>query len=283
MPYKCISTVYDKLLSYIENDLFKQGCINNFVEYVERESKESIITERDTIYVTDSLISEEYILKYLKKSCCDFDAKDCVHIALNHVGVPPEDELSIESLAKTARAIMKEHKDRIYIKRTNGNVPTFCVDYKTALEVASHPDLVCLINTQTKKAEKKHKDTVDWRAYEFEKEKINYFDSMSTQRNNDEYYHSNPLTVDIKTYLMVKAIFNKLFSDFDFEKFEDYKTEMELLYDNWDFGKRYQELYDIFHAPQFNFEFYQEIEKNNLTDVIAEKVAEKIIKKLENH
>jgi len=285
MKYLDIKERYSVLLSYIDDEQalpYKKGCIKNFLRYIKRKSRESVKIKDNKLYVPDSLITEEYITNYLCKNDHDYDAKDCVHIALNHAGVPPVEELSFESLSRTARDIMKQLKDNVYIKRTKGNATTFCVDYRTALKIASHPDLVRLIDSQTKKAEKSHKDTVAWRAYEFEKEKIAYLDALDSQASEDEFCHSNLMNTDTKTFLMVKAIFNKFFSDFDFQKYEEYLNEMESLYDDWSFGKRYQELYDIFHSPHFNYEFYQEIKQNDFEDIIADKVAEKIIAKMEN-
>lgn len=71
---------------------------------------------------------------------------------------------------------------------------------------------------------------------------------------------------------MVKAIYGKLFTDFNFEKYENYLNEMQLLYDNWDFGKRYQELYDLFHTPNYNFEFYDNVVNDDILDALADKI-----------
>lgn len=56
--------------------------------------------------------------------------------------------------------------------------------------------------------------------------------------------------------------------------------EIDLLYDNWDFQERYQELYDIFHSSNYRGEFYQFKPDSNFMELLSDKIAEKIIKKL---
>lgn len=88
------------------------------------------------------------------------------------------------------------------------------------------------------------------------------------------------LTDNQKTDKMVRAIFNTLFSTFDFEKYEKYCDEMDMLDEDWDFGERYQELYDIINSSNYKNEFYTVNPQNDLLDVLADKIADKIIKRM---
>ena len=278
-----IESFYEKLLANMDQDLaekHKIGCINNFMQYVKFKSPHAIQENNGKIFVPDSLITDEYLSEYFKKNSYDISVKDCAYLVLNHPDVPPLDEMSVNSLEKTIRDIFQENKDKTYIKRIKGNVNTLCVDYETALKISSHSKVISLVQAQIKKAEKNHKNTVDWRAYEFQKDKINALSSAISYDNEDECHENRTLSANEKTYLMVKAIFNKMFSDFDFQKFEDYLDEMDSLYDDWDFGKRYQELYDIFHSPHYNYEFYQISNQMDFLDLLADKVAQIILKKI---
>lgn len=282
MNYIPISSAYKLLVSeYLDDDKvipYRKNCVRHFLKYVKSKSKRFIKkNDNRQLFVPDTLINDDYIIQYLKKTKLDYDAKDCVHLALNHVGVPPIGELSVESLVRTARDIMKEMKDDVYIKRTKGTSTTFCVNREKASIIASHPKLVSLIDSQILKIDKTHIETIEWRAYEFEKEKIAYLDSLDSQESEDEY-HSISLTLDFKTHLMIKAVFDKLFTEFDYNKYEEYLNEMEALYDDWDFGERYQELYDILHAKHYKYEFYQENKSNDFIDILADKIAKRIIK-----
>jgi hypothetical protein len=56
---------------------------------------------------------------------------------------------------------------------------------------------------------------------------------------------------------------------------------MSTLNEEWDFGERYQELYDIFNSTNYKNQFYALNPQSEFLDVLAEKIAEKIIKKME--
>lgn len=64
---------------------------------------------------------------------------------------------------------------------------TFCLDIITTYKTSSCADVVRLIQLQTEKAKKKHHETVEWRAYEFEKEKVVFLELLSSQENNECY------------------------------------------------------------------------------------------------
>ncbi|MGN1304812.1 MAG: hypothetical protein ACI4YB_07240 [Oscillospiraceae bacterium] len=287
MKKKKLSDYYEEVLFGIDSDLaseYETGIITNFNAYVLRMSQKTIEVENDIILVPEKLITREYINRYYEKSNHDISAKDCAYMALNSMGVPPIDEMSIKSLEKTIRDIIKGITNKAYIKRVSRTVNTLCVDLATAHQIISHQDVEQKIQKQIQKAESNtiHKDSVAWRAYEFQKDKIAYLDSLEYIDNETECDSLNTLTVDEKTHLMVKAIFDKLFSDFDFDKYESYKNEMDSLYEDWDFGKRYQELYDIFHTPHYNYEFYKEFIQEDFMDELSDKVVEKLFKKLKN-
>ena len=80
---------------------------------------------------------------------------------------------------------------------------------------------------------------------------------------------------------MLEALYNSLFSAFDFEKYEKYYDEMTMLDENWDFGERYQELYSIFNSPDYKNQFYNLNPQSGFLDVLAEKIAEKILEKVQ--
>jgi hypothetical protein len=80
---------------------------------------------------------------------------------------------------------------------------------------------------------------------------------------------------------MVKAIFSKLFTGFDTDKYNRLYNEWRELENNHDFGERYQELKNIFNSTNFNNEFFRFEPNDYLLNVLADKISEKIIKKLE--
>ncbi len=286
MKKKKLSDYYEEVLFGIDSDLaseYETGIIASFNAYVLRISHNKIAIENGIIFVPEELITRKYINRYYEKSNFDLSAKDCAYMALNSVGVPPIDEMSLDSLEKTIRDVIKGITDKAYVKHVSGTVNTLCVDLTTARQIILHQDVVKKIHKQIKKAESNpiHKDSVAWRAYEFQKEKIAFLDSLDSI-DSEECNNINPLTLDDKTHLMVKAIFDKLFSDFDFDKYDAYKIEMDMLYDDWNFGKRYQELYDMFHAPFYNYAFYKEFKQKDFIDELSDIVAEKLFKKLKN-
>ena len=152
--------------------------------------------------------------------------------------------MSIGSLEKKIREIYREQKEHVYIKRSRGKGNVACVDRRTADKILLLPEVIQLIKKQTIKAESNHDDTVEWRAYEISKAKMEYLDSLSMEDDYNGNYISL-LTQDKKSNLMLEALYNSLFSAFDFEKYEKYYDEMTMLDENWDFGERYQELYGI--------------------------------------
>lgn len=286
MNYSKITDYNEKILSSVDADLsdkYEEGILNNFTAYVQRVSRDVIKVVDETLYVPEDLITDEYIKQYFKKSNYDLSIKDCAHMAVSRVGIPPEDEMSIESLEKTIKKVVKEYKSKIYIKRFHGK-NTRCIDWSTAQEILSHQEITDIINFQTQKAERKntHNNNVERRAYEFEKDKIALLESLNS--NNDDCNCSNVtiLSTNEKTNLMIQAIYRKLFTEFDFDKYESYLDEMNLLYDAWDFGERYQELYDIFHSPDYKGEFYKINIEDDFLDSLADKIAKKIIKKMGN-
>lgn len=283
MSYVCISKVYEKFLIHINEELLTkniiEGCKSNILDYIKRVAPDAIMENEDRLLVEETLISRGFIDKYYEKCELDFSAKDCAHIALKHVGIPPIEYMSVDSLEKTIRELFKEYKGKVYIKRSKGKGSAFCVDFNTAISIVNNPDVLALLNKQASKAERKHEETGAWRAYEFEKKKIASIESSCTD-NNDTGYSSRTLSVNEKTYLMVEAIYRKLFSDFDYVKYEKYCDEMEILDDNWDFGERYQELYAIFSSHNYMNEFYEFEPKDDVLDALADILAEKIVKKI---
>lgn len=286
MDYIDIKTFYKDVVGYPDEEVTsgcEEGIKSNFCTYVQRKSPDKIKVEDNGVSVQSTIITPDYIKEYFVKNDYDFSAKDCAELALNHVGIPPLDDMSLGSLAKITNEIMRQNKDKIYIKYGRGKSPTRCVDYSVARTISEHPDVLNRIAEQTRKADNKgvHKSNdVEWIAYKFAKEKIDSLDALNDNADGNDSYRYKVLSTDEKTYLMVQAIYNALFTEFDFEKYEKYSDEIDLLYDNWDFQERYQELYDIFHSSNYRGEFYQFKPDSNFMELLSDKIAEKIIKKL---
>lgn len=114
------------------------------------------------------------------------------------------------------------------------------------------------------------------------KEKIDSLEAMNSSEIEEDAVNDAEQSEVKKTNLMVEAIFKNLFSEIDFEKYKKDYDEMELLYDNWEFGERYQKLYDTFHAPNYNWEYYKPNMDNPVIDALADKIAERIVKIMNN-
>lgn len=286
MEYIDIKKCCEDVVSIIDEDVrkgYEEGIKSNFCTYVQRKSPDMIKVEDNVISVQSTLITNDYITEYFAKSDYDFSAKNCAELALNHVGIPQLDDMSCASLIKIINVIMPQHKDKIYIKYEKGKTPTRCVDYNVAKAISEHPDVVYRIAKQIRKADNRnvHKsNNVEWRAYKFEKEKVSSLDELIDNADGNDGYNHKVLSTNEKEYLMVRAIYNALFTDFDFEKYEKYSDEIDLLYDNWDFHERYQELYDIFHSPNYNGEFYQVKSDSSFMELLSDRIVEKIIKKM---
>lgn len=279
------SKLYDNVLFYIDELLLdefgKDGIYNHLLKYIRRVSPDKIEDRAGETFVSEELLTDEYIKKYLEKNeHQDFSAKDCAMFALVCYNAPPQEYMSVGSLEKKIRDRFKEQKEKVYIKRSRGRGNAVCVDIDTAREIILHPDVRQLIQVQTAKAEENHDDSVEWRAYEFAKKKVEFLDSQSMEEDADGY-SGLILTDNQKTDKMVKALFNTLFTAFDFEKYEKYYDEMEMLYEEWNFGERYQELYDIIYSSDYKNEFYTVNPQSELLDVLADKIADKIIKKMQ--
>ena len=269
---------------YDLEDNYKTGIINHFHSYINRVSPNSIIERAGNLCVPVGLITTDYINTYLiKENRVDFSSKDCAYLAINRVGIPPEEEMSVESMERFIRTLFNsnDYKKVVYGKHIKGKKNVTCVDWETANKIINSPDVREYIGKQIAKAEKrdKHKDEVAWRAYELEKKKIEYLDSLNSSEDYSDCYTPFVLSKDARTNLMVEAIYNLFYTDFDFEKYESYREEMLLLDADWDFGKRYQDLEDIFSAPDFKGVFYKLKPENAFLDALADKIAEKIIEK----
>lgn len=282
-----LSDFYDDVLMSVDADLaekYKKGIINNFISYVQRESHSKLLFENNTIFVEENFIDKQYIKDYFKKTKDDLSAKDCAKLALTGAHIPPLEEMSIESITKAILENIKKSPQNAYIKKVHGNINTICVDYATAQDFILNSDIQLLIRKQIEKAEEKNKqnNSTEWIDYLLRNSEIASYEDLDYKDNEVD----NPpkrLTKDEKMYLMIKALFDKNFSEFDYQKYEDYLNEMEFLHDNFDFGERFQYLQSIFHSQFYKNEFYHELDHNGLIDALADKVAEKILEKMENN
>ena len=278
MEYIDITKWNDTVIKSISNPFYKSkykvGIINNFNAYVMNKLKDS---ERE--------IDGNFLDDYFIKSPYDFSAQDCAHMALRRVGIPPIELMSVESIEKTIREVFDEYNDEVYIKMSKKNAETMCVGWKTACAISEHSAVKELIQKQIEKAENKEDkqcSNIKLRAYEFEKEKIDSLEAMNSSEIEEDAVNDAEQSEVKKTNLMVEAIFKNLFSEIDFEKYKKDYDEMELLYDNWEFGERYQKLYDTFHAPNYNWEYYKPNMDNPVIDALADKIAERIVKIMNN-
>ena len=203
------SKLYDNVLFYIDESLLdefgKDGIYNHLLKYIRRVSPDKIEDRDGEIFVSEELLTYEYIKKYLEKNeHQDFSAKDCAILALSCYKAPSQEYMSVGSLEKKIRYRFKEQKEKVYIKRSRGRRNTVCVDIDTAREIILHPDVSQLIQLQTKKAEDNHDDSVTWRAYEFAKKKVEFLESQSMEADAD-VYSGLILTDNQKTDKMVKV------------------------------------------------------------------------------
>ena len=95
------------------------------------------------------------------------------------------------------------------------------------------------------------------------------------------YAVHDDVTVNVMLVRMIKAIFETFFTRFDIEKFNSLYNEWAHLEEIQDFSQRYQTLKDIFISPNYKNEFYHFDPSDDVLDLFAEKVASKIMKKLE--
>ena len=177
-------------LSDLDED-FSVGIINHFHAYVHRVSPGVLKIENGKVSYKQGVINEKYINNYLNKTSVDFSAKDCAYLAINHAGIPPEEEMSVDSIEKLIRGIIRnDYSDKAYGKHVKGKKNVVCVDMKTAYEITSSQDVIEYIKKQINKAEKReeHKNEVEWRAYELQKQKIEYLDSLSSYVDDYDCY-----------------------------------------------------------------------------------------------
>ena len=95
--------------------------------------------------------------------------------------------------------------------------------------------------------------------------------TKSEQSNNEEwliisFFHYYKHRVQVGIYI---------------EKFNSLYNEWAHLEEIQDFSQRYQTLKDIFISPNYKNEFYHFDPSDDVLDLFAEKVASKIMKKLE--
>ena len=224
MKYESFSKLYGNVLFNFSDDFLdvygKEGIRRHLINHVHLVSPDKMKDCDGELFVSAELLSDEYIRKYLEKSNQqDFSAKDCAALALVRYKAPPEKYMSIGSLEKTILELFKKQNDTVYSKRSRGKGYVACVDRSVAEKIILLPEVCQLIRTQTIKAEKRAEenqdDSIEWRAYEFTKAKIEYLESQSME---DDYNGVSGfiLTEDKKTHLMVEK---KLINQIKFHEF----------------------------------------------------------------
>ncbi|MEE3427945.1 MAG: hypothetical protein VZQ55_03085 [Ruminococcus sp.] len=277
MAYIRVEELYDYILMYIDEDIVKKygekGLRKNILNYVKNIVPNKIINKNGKIYVSDGLQNKDFVFQYLKKEDSDYSAKDIAERALKPMAVPPK--MSANSLEKRIRDLFIEYKDNVYFKRVKTKT-TACVDYETSSKIIISSSFTELFHKQIDKSERKQNASPEWKAYKEEK------DWVESQRSYDDDYNDFIyLSSDNELFIMVKAIFSKLFTGFDTDKYNRLYNEWRELENNHDFGERYQELKNIFNSTNFNNEFFRFEPNDYLLNVLADKISEKIIKKLE--
>lgn len=231
---------------------FKTGIEADLHSYVER-----YIAQNSKAYqrkCDDEEWREEFIEKYLRKTQHDFSAKDIALRSLRHFALPPIEAMSVGSLEKKIRTLMDtDYKDQVYIKTVQGNKAVRCVRIRVADTIERCEEVRTLIDKQIRKAETMKDGSEAWKQYEREKKYVQMVDALSDTTSED---YLPKLTVSDRMYLMVEALFNQFFTNFDFESLQADIDEYNLLDYNLDFGERYQELYELLHSKNFGWKYY---------------------------
>lgn len=281
---------------------FKDGICKHLKSYLKRNFPAAVVVKNNNLYVRVDEIGDiaTFCEQYLKKTSKDYSAKDIAELALRHIGLPPVETMSLSSLEKTVRSLFDsdKYKDHVYIKRIQGGRETLCVTAKTAARIECDEAVCNLIVKQVKKAEKRNQDpdSIDWKKYEYEKSFIESREKLESeqraQQNNMDSTQSvnsqlndkdniSHLSQDEEAYCMIQALFSLFFTEFDFEALDRDIIDYNTLESVQDFGKLYQEYARVFETPNFDWKYYRVKKDNPLLNILAEKVAGIILKKMQ--
>ena len=260
---------------------YQNGIENDFDNYIFthlREHLKEVNGEKCLVGIDKYKVLNEYFTK----TELDLSAKDCVPRFLDHMlGVPPKEYLSITTLEARFRELFKEPEyiDCVYLKRVQGGHCTACVSFETYQKLSKDESLFLLLEKKKKKALRNPDflKSPEYRQYllecEWEKSDDEYYKHI-----NDENYWNIPfIQQEEKTFLMMKEVFSLFFTEFDFNSLANDRDESVELYQDRDFGERYQELDDKLDRSSYEGVYFQSRFNEKLIDIIADKVANKII------
>ena len=105
MKYFKFSKLFENVMIHINEQQLekygKSGSRKHLQEYLFRMFPDDIKEENGELLVSESMFdAEDFVTAYLDKSQGDYSAKDCAQIALNHIGYPPINMMSVESVEK---------------------------------------------------------------------------------------------------------------------------------------------------------------------------------------
>lgn len=292
MSVKIGKISWDKFYKNVTADMdvdlckkFRCGIKTHIKSYVMGKYPAAISEKGGQILVDKAIDTENFRKEYFRKTEADYSAKDIVTHLLNHIGIPPVDTMSQESLEKAVLTLLDSaYKSKVYIKRVQGRHNTYCVDCDTAEKIERNADIQRLVKKQIKKAEQKSKgsDSVNWKCYEHEESFIQSREELSGEQGSGGVDEIQGLSCEEKTFCMTQALFSLFFTDFDFVSLSRDIEEYNLSETAMDFGERYQKLEEIFSAPHFDWKYYKikEAESDSVLDRLAKKIAEKILKRI---
>ena len=299
----------DNMLSDLDCNLldkFKIGTKKNIMAYISDKYPEAISDDKGKTYINREKLGEDICEEYFKKAKEDYSAEDVAKSLLEHKGTPPTEDMSIESLVKLIRELFnyKEYSGEVYIKRTKGGKNVACINASFLPTLILDENIWKLIKKQIAKAERKpveerRADSHEWNEYELTTAHIRAREEMNENLMKQHETKSTDIHEDLRnqlifienkldhlkidverTYLMLESLFSLFFTDFDFNKYAKDEEHVDFLDDTMDFGEDYQNLSKTLKSPQYNWEYYKPKADNQVLDVIAESVAEKIIKKM---
>lgn len=277
---------YEYVTADIDVDLCKEyscGIETHIKSYVAEKYPDAISEKGGQILVDKTLDTGKFRKEYFGKTEADYSVKDIATRLLNHIGIPPLDFMSQESLKKAILTLLdsEEYKSKVYIKRVQGGHNTYCVDCVTAEKIGRDDNILSLIKKQIAKAEQKGEGSgsVEWKRYKHEKEFIQSREELAGEQGAGGVDEIQGLSYEEKTFCMTQALFSLFFTDFDFKAFNEDISSLNLSETSMDFDEKYQELARTFDTPHFDWKYYRvrDIENGSVLDRLAEKIAENIL------
>lgn len=163
-----------------DEDLIKKytvGTLSNLLNFIYDKNPKAIMAKNDKIFLNAGELENSFGKEYLHKKDCDYSAEDFALSALRHVGMPPIEAMSVESIKKKVYEIFdNKYKDQVYLRCTQGGYLVGCLSREYEMDIPLGASVSSRIDKQKKKAERKRKDTDEWQEYDEEKARIAYTD-----------------------------------------------------------------------------------------------------------